>query len=182
MHALDEPLSPECWSPRNVGAQGLYWDRYVQRKLKLSVSIAALIVLTRISIFGKNHFTTIYTHTSTASNSIDMDPFLLQTVELSSNYDTVHFGGDLVREEDKNMSDRIRRCSTRSTLPVVLLVFEPLMFRGVGFDNNLYTLARYAEDSTPSDEKSNKIRGMARRNLVIVDWNLNVVPAHLPWS
>jgi hypothetical protein len=40
MHALDEPLSPECWSPRNVGAQGLYWDRYVQRKLKLSVSIA----------------------------------------------------------------------------------------------------------------------------------------------
>jgi hypothetical protein len=41
MHALDEPLSPECWSPGNVGAQGLYWYQYVQRKLKLSVSIAA---------------------------------------------------------------------------------------------------------------------------------------------
>jgi len=40
--------------------------------------------------------------TSTASNSIDMDPFLLQTVGLSSNYDTVHLGGDLVREEDEN--------------------------------------------------------------------------------
>jgi hypothetical protein len=91
------------------------------------------VSLTGISIFGKNHFTTIYTHTSTASNLIDMDPFLLQTVELSSNYDTVHFGGDLVREEDENMSDRIKRCNTRSTLPVVLLVFEPLLFRGVGY-------------------------------------------------
>jgi hypothetical protein len=40
--------------------------------------------------------------TSTVSNSIDMDPFQLQTVELSSNYDAVHFGGDLVREEDEN--------------------------------------------------------------------------------
>ena len=40
--------------------------------------------------------------TSTASNSIDMDPFLLQTVGLSSDYDAVHFGGDLVREEDEN--------------------------------------------------------------------------------
>ena len=40
--------------------------------------------------------------TSTTSNTIDMDPFLLQTVGLSSGYDTVHFGGDLVREEDEN--------------------------------------------------------------------------------
>ena len=40
--------------------------------------------------------------TSTASNSIDMDPFLLQAVGLSSDYDAVHFGGDLVREEDEN--------------------------------------------------------------------------------
>jgi hypothetical protein len=39
---------------------------------------------------------------STASNSIDMDPFLVQTVGLSSDYDAVHFGGDLVREEDEN--------------------------------------------------------------------------------
>jgi len=34
------------------------------------------------------------------------------------------------------LSDRIRRlvrCNTRCTLPVVLLVFEPLLFRGVGF-------------------------------------------------
>jgi hypothetical protein len=84
----------------------------------------------------KNHFTTIYTHTSTASNSIDLDPFLLQTVGLSSDYDAVHFGGDLVCEEDENMSDRIRRLTrynTRSTLPVVLLVFEPLLFRRLGF-------------------------------------------------
>ena len=44
----------------------------------------------------------IYTHTSTASNSIDMDPFLLQTVGLSSDFDAVHFGGDLVDEEDEN--------------------------------------------------------------------------------
>jgi hypothetical protein len=43
-----------------------------------------------------------FTHTSTASNSIDMDPFLLQTIGLSSGYDAVHFGGDLVHEEDEN--------------------------------------------------------------------------------
>jgi hypothetical protein len=41
-------------------------------------------------------------HTSTASNSIDMDPFLLQTIGSFSDYDTVNFGGDLVCEEDEN--------------------------------------------------------------------------------
>jgi hypothetical protein len=31
-----------------------------------------------------------------------MDPFLLQTIRLSSDYDAVHFGGDLGCEEDEN--------------------------------------------------------------------------------
>ena len=42
-----------------------------------------------------------FTHILTASNSINMDSSLLQTVGLSSNYDAVHFGGDLGREEDE---------------------------------------------------------------------------------
>jgi len=51
--------------------------------------------------------TQITVATSTASNSINMDPSLLQTVGLSSNYDAVCFSGDLVREEDENT----RNCS-----------------------------------------------------------------------
>jgi hypothetical protein len=48
--------------------------------------------------------TQITAATSTASNSIDIDPFLLQTiVGMPSDYDAVHFGSDLVREEDENM-------------------------------------------------------------------------------
>jgi hypothetical protein len=31
-----------------------------------------------------------------------MDPFLLQTIRLSSDYDAVHFGGDLGCEDDEN--------------------------------------------------------------------------------
>jgi hypothetical protein len=31
-----------------------------------------------------------------------MEPSLIQTVGLSSDYDAVHFGGDLGREEDEN--------------------------------------------------------------------------------
>jgi hypothetical protein len=44
----------------------------------------------------------LFTHTLTGSNSIDMDPFLFQIVGLSSDYDAVHFGGDLGCEEDEN--------------------------------------------------------------------------------
>jgi hypothetical protein len=59
------------------------------------------IVRTEISIFVKI-IPNPFTHTSTASNSIDMDPFLLQTIGLSSSYDAIHFGGDLGCEEDEN--------------------------------------------------------------------------------
>jgi hypothetical protein len=31
-----------------------------------------------------------------------MEPSLIQTVGLSSDYDAVHFGGDLGREDDEN--------------------------------------------------------------------------------
>ena len=42
-----------------------------------------------------------------------MDPFLLQTVGLSSDYDAVHFGSDLVREEDE-IHGMARRTSSSS--------------------------------------------------------------------
>jgi hypothetical protein len=57
------------------------------------------IVRTEISIFVKIHSKI----TSTASNSIDTNPFLLQIIRLSSDYDAVHFGGDLGCEEDENI-------------------------------------------------------------------------------
>jgi hypothetical protein len=60
-----------------------------------------LIVRAGISIFVKI-ISQSSTHTSTASNSIDIDSSLLQTVGLSSGHDAVHFGGDLGREEDEN--------------------------------------------------------------------------------
>jgi hypothetical protein len=62
------------------------------------------IVRTEISIFVKIIPKSLkpFIHTSTASNSIDMNPFLLQTTGLSSEYDVVHFGGDLGCEEDEN--------------------------------------------------------------------------------
>ena len=60
-----------------------------------------LIVRTGISIFVKS-ISQLFAHTSTASNSNDMNPSLLQTIRLSSSYDAVHFGGDLGREEDEN--------------------------------------------------------------------------------
>src|SRR5437763_15780065 len=46
------------------------------------------------------------------------------------------------------LSDRIRHLAhvtpvVHTYLPVVLLVFEPLLFRGIGLGNSLYTLARY---------------------------------------
>jgi hypothetical protein len=41
--------------------------------------------------------------TSIASNSIDINLFLLRIISLSSDYDAVHFGGDLGCEEDENI-------------------------------------------------------------------------------
>jgi hypothetical protein len=60
-----------------------------------------LIVRTGISIFVQS-ISQSFTHTSTASISIDMNPSLLQTIRLSSGYDAVHFGGDLGHEEDES--------------------------------------------------------------------------------
>jgi hypothetical protein len=57
------------------------------------------IVRTEISIFVK----IIPKSPRQASNSIDMNPFLLRIIRLSSDYDAVHFGGDLGCEEDENI-------------------------------------------------------------------------------
>ena len=92
---LTPVLSNDLMDQTCINATTRLWDKMASPLLRSQISYRGTS-----DLISKPQLMTVAT--STASNSIDMDPFLLQTIGLSSDYDAVHFSSDLVREEDEN--------------------------------------------------------------------------------